>query len=225
MNTNTTSGDSYIFSNNWFASVAKNAWDVLIPAIKPKKILEIGSYEGASASYLIENCSKFSEIEIHCIDTWEGGEEHKNGSVNMGSVEIRFLHNTQLALANQKDRQDKFEVNLITHKGYSSTCLSKLINTTNGNYFDFIYIDGSHQAPDVLSDAILSFHLLKVGGVIVFDDYLWGIGGDPLHCPKPAIDAFLNIYFQKMNIMSTSINGNIATYLPLYQLFTKKISQ
>jgi len=38
--------------------------------------------------------------------------------------------------------------------------------------FDFIYIDGSHNGEDILSDAIESFKLLKVNGLIFFDDFL-----------------------------------------------------
>lgn len=64
------------------------------------------------------------------------------------------------------------------------------------NYFDFIYVDGSHRAPDVLCDAVLGFKLPKVGGFMAFDDYLQAerawlpYGTDPLRCPKPAIDAY-----------------------------------
>ena len=75
---------------------------------------------------------------------------------------------------------------------------------------------GSHQAPDVLSDAVLSFSLLREGGVIAFDDYLWAedmsYGRDPLRCPKPAIDAFINIYFRKVEVISA----------PLYQMYIRK---
>jgi hypothetical protein len=60
---------------------------------------------------------------------------------------------------------------------------------------------------------------LKVGGVIAFDDYLWAVdlpgGVDPIRCPKPAIDAFTNIYCRKMNIVSA----------PLVQLYIQKISE
>ena len=42
------------FTNSWFDSVARNVWDQLIPKINPSKILEIGSYEGASTCYLIQ---------------------------------------------------------------------------------------------------------------------------------------------------------------------------
>ena len=39
--------------------------------------------------------------------------------------------------------------------------------------FDFIYIDSDHSPTAVLADAVLAWPLLKVGGVMIFDDYLW----------------------------------------------------
>ena len=44
--------ENFEFTNNWFNDAAKHQWDRLIPGIKPNKILEIGSYEGASTCYL-----------------------------------------------------------------------------------------------------------------------------------------------------------------------------
>ena len=149
--------DKYNFTNNWFESVAREVWDSLIPQIKPSKILEIGSYEGASTCYLIDKITSERNIELHCIDTWEGGEEHKKGGnaeVDMFKVESRFQRNTNLAI-------DKAEnsVQLTVHKESSDTALSKLISQGRKRYFDFIYVDGSHQASDVLCDAVLSFKL------------------------------------------------------------------
>ena len=37
--------------------------------------------------------------------------------------------------------------------------------------FDFIYVDGGHDAGTALADGLLSFRLLRPGGLIVFDDY------------------------------------------------------
>ena len=90
------SSKTYDFTNTWFDS-AREVWDHLIPQINPIKILEIGSYEGASACYLIEKLAAQSEIELHCVDTWDGGVEHKAAGVfeaNMADVEKRFHHNT-----------------------------------------------------------------------------------------------------------------------------------
>jgi len=210
------SGSTYYFTNNWFDIAAKGVWDTLIPQINPTRILEIGSYEGASTCYLIEKLAASKEIELHCIDTWEGGVEHKEGGAaeaNMLEVENRFRHNTQIAIS-------KFEnaVQLILHKGFSDVALSRLLSEGKQGYFDFIYVDGSHQAPDVLCDALLSFRLLKNNGVIAFDDYLWQeplpYGVDPIRCPKPAIDAFTNIYCRKVKVI----------HAPLFQLYVQKVS-
>jgi predicted O-methyltransferase YrrM len=60
---------------------------------------------------------------------------------------------------------------------------------------DYIYIDGSHLAIDVLSDAVLAWSLLKDGGILIFDDYGWGIHTtDEKQKPKLAIDAFMQAY-------------------------------
>ena len=37
--------------------------------------------------------------------------------------------------------------------------------------YDYIYIDGSHMPKWVLIDAVLSWDLLKKGGLMIFDDY------------------------------------------------------
>jgi predicted O-methyltransferase YrrM len=198
------SEEGFNFTNRWFEQTAQPIWDQLIPGLKPTKILEIGSFEGASACYLIEKCASSAPLEIHCVDTWEGGTEHKASGTNMHDVERRFLDNTRLAC-----ERAAHSVKLVTHKGLSSISLAAIQNERFFNYFDLIYIDGSHKAPDVLSDAVLSFPLLKLGGTMIFDDYLW-MGGntDPLACPKLAIDAFLNIYFHKMKI-SWSPNSQV----------------
>jgi predicted O-methyltransferase YrrM len=203
----------YDFTARWFEESARFVWDQLIPQIKPTRILEVGSYEGASACYLINAAAPDSSIEIHCVDSWEGGAEHQSDGLDMREVESRFKHNTQLAIANSRGK-----VELVVHKGLSDVCLARLMSEGKRGYFDFVYIDGSHQAPDVLCDAVLGFKLLKIGGWLAFDDYLWAETGptskDPLRCPKPAIDAFVNIHFQKVHIIKA----------PLYQLYMQKVA-
>jgi hypothetical protein len=205
------------FTNTWFSSVAKPIWDQLIPKIAPSRILEIGAYEGASTCYLIDSLSKEKGIEIHCVDTWEGGVEHKqriDHVTEMSLVEQRFHHNTSLSLALATHPS-----NLVCHKGLSDIQLAKLLADGKGSYFDFIYVDGSHEAPDVLLDAILSFKLLRLGGFLAFDDYLWAeplpYGTDPIRCPKPAIDAFTNLFCRKIQIISA----------PLYQIYMQKTAE
>ncbi|MCZ6464828.1 MAG: class I SAM-dependent methyltransferase [Proteobacteria bacterium] len=51
---------------------------------------------------------------------------------------------------------------------------------------DFIYIDGCHEAACVLLDAVLSWDLLKVGGTMIFDDYVWSMVANPGEKPSSA---------------------------------------
>lgn len=201
----------YSFTNNWFEMSAKNVWNTLIPQTNPTRILEVGSFEGKSACWLIETLSREKSIEIHCIDTWEGGEEHAGS--DMSAIEERFHRNISFASANALHKPS-----VVLHKGYSDVMLSKLLAEGKAGYFDFVYIDGSHQAPDVLVDAALGFRLLKVNGLMAFDDYIGSednpADNDILLCPKMAIDAFINTHFRKLTYYNA----------PLYQLYIRKTS-
>ena len=79
-------------------------------------------------------------------------------------------------------------------------------------YFGFIYIDGSHRARDVMHDAVLAWGLLEKGGILLFDDYLWGDRSRPLETPKPAIDAFCLLYGDELEVIAIG-----------YQLALRKI--
>ena len=37
--------------------------------------------------------------------------------------------------------------------------------------YNLIYNDGSHHSDDVIVDAFKAFEMLKVGGIMIFDDY------------------------------------------------------
>jgi len=69
-----------------------------------------------------------------------------------------------------------------------------------------IYIDASHYAPDVLSDAVIAFKLLKPGGMLIFDDYLWSGDENIVYYPKIAIDAFTNIFSKHIKLIPAPLN-------------------
>jgi len=190
------------YSLNWFAHGARAIWEQMIPLIDPTRVLEVGSFEGASACFLIDTLARRHRLELHCVDHWQGGVEHADS--DMAAVEARFHRNTALAIT-----EAAHPVDLVVHKGRSDTGLIGLLAAGNGDKFDFVYIDGSHQAPDVLADAVLGFRLLRPGGVMGFDDYIWAEdlpgGRDPLRCPKPAIDAFVNIHIRQLDIVPAPI--------------------
>lgn len=183
----------YNFTHDWF-SWAPPVWEQIFKQMDCKKdFLEIGSYEGRSTVWLVENALDEGG-RITCIDTWEGGEEHVNGEMN-GAKE-RFDSNVALL-------KEKFpERSVCPWKSTSTAALARIIE--EGPDFDFIYIDGSHIAKDVITDACMAFNVLKVGGVMVFDDYNWGEPIPETHKPKMAIDAFLNIFQEQIHVINKS---------------------
>lgn len=204
---------AYDFSNDWFDQNIL-VWDALLPRFAPKRVLEIGSYEGRSACYLIERFGKDQALELHCVDTWEGGVEH--GSIVMSDVEKRFDKNIHTALRKVSNPG----VIVKKHKKLSYVALAELITVERQAAFDVLYIDGSHQAHDVLSDAVMGFHLVRPGGLMIFDDYIWSMEEagkqDLLNMPKAAIDAFVNAFTRKAIVVRNA---------PVYQLYVTKLAE
>ena len=149
------------------------------------EFLEIGTFEGASACWLLNNILTGEGSVITCVDTFDGAGQgawrlQDEGSESM-SIEDRFDFNIKQTGGAHKVRK------LI---GSSQEVLRGLPFST----YNLIYIDGSHKAINVLEDAVLAWPLLKEGGLLIFDDYEWDGDPDPLNCPRVAINAFLNIF-------------------------------
>ena len=142
--------------------------------------LEIGSWEGLSSFFLLHT---FRNATLTCVDTWEGADEHKSFDVAtqeaLNEVETTFDSN----LSRFKDRLTK----------YKGTSYAYFNDHPYRNKFDLIYVDGSHRCEDVVIDAIKSFEQLKIGGILIFDDYLWRYYPRAIDNPVSAINAFLRI--------------------------------
>ncbi len=202
----------YEFTNDWFDK-NRGVWTQIIEKNKPRRILEIGSLEGRSTCFILEKSVEAAEaqVDITCIDNWPRKAGTPAGTLS--DAERRFDHNIAIAIS-----ISPFPVTVTKLKTLSFEGLAKLIAQGKTRSFDLIYIDGSFMATDVLTDAVMAFNLLKVGGVMIFDDYLWS-GDKPGHqdvlkMPKPAIDAFLNIFQRKMTIFQGA---------PIGQIYARKI--
>lgn len=176
------------FTNNWF-NIAAPTWEpytTLFKDISNKRFLEIGSYEGRSTLYIAENFCTGAGSYIDAVDTWEGGADQINEPLE--GLYSRFTYNLK----------KEIDSNIVRiHKGLSSDILMNLVQKVrSGDWekYDFIYIDASHIAKDVLMDTILCWELLKNNGIMIFDDYTWGQSYPDYFRPKPAIDAFLICY-------------------------------
>ncbi len=198
------------FSSDWFSHNVGNWQRIFSEHLpNPLKLLEIGSYEGRSTIWLAERALHPERGgEIYCIDTWSGGEEHDR--TQMSAVEGRFDRNVEIAQGLYA------RTKIVKLKGQSHDQMIRLLASGHRETFDFVYVDGSHQAPDVLGDLFLALQLCRVNGVIACDDYLWGEGNENiLHRPKAGVDAFTTCFAGKLKV----IFG-----LTLYQLYIMKIA-
>jgi hypothetical protein len=102
----------------------------------------------------------------------------------------------------------------------STFALCNLISEGMQSTFEFIYIDGSHDASDVMTDAVLAFQLLKEDGYLIFDDYLWDYGymmnNNILAIPKVGIDNFVNTFYDKIKPIASHVS---------YQFYCTKIKK
>jgi len=181
---------NYKFQVDWFSQNIP-LWNKTLSHLKDKpniNLLEIGSFEGKSAVWSLENIATNLTSSLTCIDTFKGSMEDVRQKTDVSYIEETFRHNIE-----QIGATDRVTV----LKGLSRDKLKELPD----NNYDFIYIDGSHVASDVLTDAVMAIYLLKLGGIMIFDDYYWDEEPNPIHRPKKAIDAFLKIFKEKITLL------------------------
>lgn len=183
----------YIFQANWFELVISD-WERLTKPMqaipKPLQILEIGAFEGASTTWILDNLANHPHSTMTVIDTFSGGMEHNEKEVE--SLEKRFYNNVM-----QCTNATKLKV----VKAKSEEALVNL--QASSAKFDFIYIDGSHVAIDVLHDAVVSWHMLALGGTMVFDDWTWKGFVEHFYNPRMAIMGFLQCVEPEVEIEET----------------------
>lgn len=146
----------------------------------PLQILEIGSFEGRSTIFLM---TYFPKGHVTAVDTWSGSTDEAtvDSTRDFRATEARFDGN----LGPYVDRLTK-------RKGLSTQVLPQLLGEQQE--FDLVYVDGSHFADDVLSDAITSWRMLRSGGLMIFDDLNWFNFPSLRDNPAWAISMFLRFH-------------------------------
>ena len=193
----------YTFTKDYFKASEYNWWHVLhrwyMDGNRPYKskrkedvrILEIGSFEGSSTVWFIENMVKNYNCELHCVDRWleinPEDDRTPDGSATMIGAEDRFDSNVEIACDLHLTKEQK-DLLVFKWKGDSTAQLVDITKQYGERSFDIIYIDGSHDQNQVMIDAMMSYKLLDYGGVIVFDDYTMYI--HPGQNLKSCIDMF-----------------------------------
>ena len=171
------------FSNKWFL----NNFDIFsffLPQDKNSKFvyLEVGCFEGLSSFFVL---SEYKAVDATLLDIWDmPNANSKTLSHNFNSIENTFDDNLS-------------QFNFTKIKDDSVVAMRKLFKQNKS--FDFIYIDGSHNGEDILSDAIEAFKILKKEGLIFFDDFLQHDKNRALQS-YDGIEKFLNLYSNYLKI-------------------------
>lgn len=197
----------YIYSNDWFdISTQKKLSELLIFNDLELHFLEIGSYEGKSTIWFLENYLKNSQSTITCVDAWLNYSQTYDSldSYNTSNAEWKFkdLNIKNNFLKNIILSGKSNQVKIL--QGYSHEILPSLL--VNKMQYDLIFVDGNHTSLFVLTDIIFSWYLLKMKGIMVLDDYGWKNPSNTdlgwLLCPKIAIDNFLWHFQNYIEIIS-----------------------
>lgn len=177
---------NYEFTEDWFTGHI-NEWIHRLSDLvdTPCRCLEIGSFEGRSTVWLADNILTHPKASLICIDPLLAEFYYY-----VDDYPSRLMYNIQRC-----SYPDKVEV----RQGFSQEVLPRLRDLQ----FDFAYVDGSHEARDVIADWVLLYPLLKKGALVCFDDYGWqGDGGITVHLVKEALDVIMRLWSSKIKVIS-----------------------
>lgn len=168
----------------------------------PNTFIEIGIFEGATTFHVSDTYTPFNKnLKIFAIDP-------HMGSIDMleeaDTVAKYFTHN--LAINKHK--------NIEYIRKPSTKGLIDLIN--RNQTAEVIYIDGDHRADQVLTDLILSWQILVVGGIILCDDtgswkYTDTNGSVSAQMsPRMGVEFFIQAFWHKLTVIKLPNNSQTA---------------
>lgn len=184
----------YIFTHDFFSPniPSWSGWFEQHIVCQPIRCLEIGSWQGTSAAWLLDKVVSKRGGLLTCIDTFEGSSEH-----------LPWLGSLPHSIEYYFDRN-------VTASGHADFC-RKLVGKSqdillllSDQSYDFIYIDGAHEAKFVIQDAVLSWRILRSGGFLIFDDLDHHFAATPEQDTEKAITAFTTWFADELEIVDTN---------------------
>jgi predicted O-methyltransferase YrrM len=178
----------YEFTHDYFAGNIPqwSEWFATLITMRPIYCLEIGSWQGASATWLLDKVISDRGGLLTCVDTFTGSSEHQG-----------ILKNLGLSLEGMFDRN-------IARTGHKAMCRKRVGSSQKWlrrlpyQSYDFIYIDGAHEAKYVIQDAVLSVPLLKSAGFMLVGDVNFCFPDDPSQNTAKAVDFLLEVFHEEI---------------------------
>jgi predicted O-methyltransferase YrrM len=144
-------GDSANISTHMKLEEKLALYEVASRYIGEGKMLEVGSYLGASSVILAEVISKKSSAgRLYCVDTWQ------NDAMTEG----------------KRPTLEQFESNTSRWSSSIEKVMgnSREVEIPDQGPFDLVFIDGDHSYEGAKSDAARFSGLVRTNGVLVFHD-------------------------------------------------------
>ena len=176
-----------------------------LPGLKIETVIEIGVFQGYFTLNMTGMMAPSNPKYTHyAIDPFNTSEDLDDDVI--AEAEKCFVSNLE---------NFPYSKNIIWHK---DTSIDSLIDIAYQRMeADLIYIDGAHTADVVLQDLVLSWNILKNGGVILCDDscgswmYKDKNGFKPVQkSPRLAVENFIQCYWDKIEIIDLPNNWQTA---------------
>jgi predicted O-methyltransferase YrrM len=175
---------------NWFKMAAQTNFEKHMVEFKDKpcQALQLGAYTGDASKWMLENILTDPASHLWDVDTWKGSNEVAHHEMDWKDVERTYDE----------------KIAPFAGKVFKEKMTTKEFFVQNRQDFDFIYVDADHTAPGALFDGLFAIDNLKLGGIIAFDDYMWGLDY-PVHLrPEAGIDAIMKCYYDRWEILEIS---------------------
>ena len=171
-------------------------WTSFLAPLREREleILEIGSLEGRSALFFL---NYFPKSRLTCIDRFHEKEQEAAFDGNLAAFagrleKLKKLSVPALVGLRRKERR-----------------------------FDLVYVDGDHRRETVMLDAMLTWPMLRVGGILMWDDYIYKMDAPLWERPAGAIDGFLvahageyaEIHRRKQIVVRKTVEAPVLTLL------------
>ncbi|KAM3698861.1 hypothetical protein ACB098_06G218300 [Castanea mollissima] len=139
----------------------------LIERVRPKTIIEIGTFLGASAIHMAMLTRRLGlETQILCVDDFRGwpGFRNKFKNIKMVNGDVMLMYQFMQNLVSVNATDSVLPVPFSTGSTLDKFC-------EWGVYADLIEVDAGHNFMAAWSDINRAYRLLRPGGVIFGHDY------------------------------------------------------
>jgi predicted O-methyltransferase YrrM len=142
---------------DWFGDLNKKVLSSIVPGLpKGSRILEIGSWLGRSAAFMLQ---LNPGVTISCCDTWEGDKSHQEqgltdnlfGRFKTNMETLGLLDRVEILQCDSKDLHERLGPN---------------------NNYQLVYIDAYHSDDAAYQDVKTAYKHIENGRFIVGDDWM-----------------------------------------------------